>query len=125
MRAMRSALFLLAIGSLLVGCDHRKPAVSDADFKAFKASNPGMTEQCLNEYRYGGVTAWRPDDPECFEMMPAQRWSGVWFNGWEWSNFCAAPAKECPIESEHGDIWLEFAKGAYSGPDLLDSLYRI
>jgi hypothetical protein len=99
--------------------------VSDADYQAFKASNPGMTKECLNGYRYGGVTAWRPDDPACFAMTPAQHWSGLWQTGWEWSNFCPDPAKECDWMSKRG-TWLIFAKEVSGLPDRLeDGVYRI
>jgi hypothetical protein len=59
------------------GCGQRKPAVSDEDFAAFRQANPGMTKQCLDAFRYGGDAAWRPDDPDCLEMLPPQRWSGA------------------------------------------------
>ena len=53
MRVLTALLVIL----LLVGCHHRKTAVSDADFEAFRASHAGMVERCLNDYRYGGITA--------------------------------------------------------------------
>lgn len=109
---------------LLVGCNQRKPAMSNADFQAFKAANPGMRQKCLNDVRYGGFKAWRPDDPDCFEMMPAQRWSGLWERGWEWTNFCPDPATECDWMAKRG-TWLIFAKDAYRGPAQPDGLYRV
>jgi hypothetical protein len=102
-------LFAIAVAALLAGCDQRKPAMSDADFEAYKASYPGMTGQCLNAARYSGDWARPLDDPDCFEMMPEQRWIGLWAHGWEWSNFCPDPAKDCPASSEH-DIELTGTK---------------
>jgi hypothetical protein len=116
--------YSIATGLLLVGCHQRKPAMSDADFQEFKASYPGMTKRCLDETRYGGMSAWRPDDSDCFAMLPAHRWSGLWEKGWEWTNFCPDPAKECDWMAKRG-TWLTFAKGARSETVLPDGTYRI
>jgi hypothetical protein len=120
---MRS-LTVVAIAALLAGCHHRKPSMSDAEFKALKASNPGMTQKCLDANRFGGVLAWRPDDPACFDMLPDQRWTGLWEKGWEWTNFCPDPAADCDWMAKRG-IWLTFAKDAYRGPKLANGIYRI
>ena len=118
-------LFVILVGLLLfVGCDQRKPSMSGADFAEFRASNPGMTERCLNENRFGGIAAWRPDDPNCFAMLPARPWSGLWEKGWEWTNFCPDPAKECDWMAKRG-TWLIFAEGARPKADLPDGTYRI
>jgi hypothetical protein len=116
--------YLIAVGSLLVSCHERKPAMPDSEFEKFRAAWPGMTKQCLDEIRYYGILAWRPDDPDCFEMMPAQQWSGLWETGWEWSNFCPSPATECDWMAKRG-IWLTFAKDAYHGPERPDGVYQI
>lgn len=118
-------VLVMVMGLAIVGCNSRTPAMSDNEFAEFRGAWPGMTGKCLDEVRYGGIQAWRPDDPACFEMMPAQRWSGLWNRGWEWTNFCPAPAKECPIEADRGDIWLTFAKNAHRGPEVSDGIYRI
>jgi len=122
---MRTLLWVCLLELPLSACNQRTPVVSEANYQAFKASNPGMTKQCLDAYRYGGSNAWRPDDPSCFEMTPSQPWSGLWQNGWEWTNFCPDPAKYCDWMSKRG-IWLTFAKAAHRGPKPLDrGLYRI
>ena len=122
---MRAVFCLCFLALTLSSCNHRKPAISDADYQAFKASYPGMTKQCLDAYRYGGLSAWRPDDPDCFQLTPAQRWSGLWETGWEWSDFCPDPAKECDWMAKRG-TWLIFAKGAYREPRPPDEgVYRI
>src|SRR3954466_15248641 len=108
-----------------MGCHQRKSAVSDADFEAFRTGNPGMTQKCLDEYRYGGIRAWRPDDPDCYELLPDQRWSGVWVVGFEWTSFCPDPARTCTNDGERGANWLTFEKGAYPGPERPDGTYRI
>lgn len=122
---MRTVFCVCLVALALSSCNHRKSAVSDADYEAFKASYPGITEQCLDAVRYGGFAAWRPDDPNCFQMTQPQRWSGLWETGWEWTNFCPDPAKECDWMSKRG-TWLIFAKGAYGGPKLTDDgVYHI
>jgi hypothetical protein len=105
-------LFFIAVAVLLVGCEQRKPAMSDADFEAFKASHPGMKETCLDAVRYGGDWGSAVDDPDCFENLPPQRWRGLWNSGWEWSIFCPEPAKACPASSADGGIALRFADSA-------------
>ncbi|MCL6679919.1 hypothetical protein LZ519_11425 [Sphingomonas sp. RG327] len=123
--------FVIAISLLLVGCDHRKPAFSDAEMQKIRAANPGMKERCLNDLRFGGVAAWDPDDPNCFEMLPAQRWSGLWDHGWEWSNFCPMPTRqqchwnEGSLQEAPRGTWLTFSANAHLLRDLPDGVHRI
>lgn len=109
---------------VLLGCQQPKPAISDDEFTAFRESHPGMIQPCLDEVRYGGFIEWRPDDPDCYEMLPAQRWSGLWEHGWEWTNFCPKPAKTCDWMAERG-TWLEFADDAQLDENLPDGVHRI
>ena len=83
-----------------------------------------MLQTCLDEVRFGGLFEGRPNDPDCHEMLPAQRWSGLWEHGWEWTNFCPDPAKDCNWMAERG-TWLTFAAGADPNPDLGDGVHRI
>jgi hypothetical protein len=115
---------LAALMSLVSGCKD-KPAVSEAVIQQIRAENPGVSEKCLEKVRSGGVLAYPLDESECFEMLPAQRWKGLWNTGWEWTSFCPAPASECPITEEQGDIWLEYPEGAYTGPELTDGIYEV
>jgi len=126
----------LAILLLLASCDQPKPAVSkqdvalaktmDADIAEIRTSHPGIKGACLKRIRAGELGAFEwIDNPDCFDMLPQQRWSGLWNSGWEWTSFCPEPAKECPIASEQGDVWLTFGNNAYRGPELADGLYRI
>lgn len=39
---------------------------------------------------------------ECIKMDPPRRWKGLWFNEFEGSRFCSAPAQKCN-ESTPGD----------------------
>jgi hypothetical protein len=97
----------------------------DAKMEETRQGNPGLKQECLDKERSGqiGAMAW-VNNPDCFEMMPDQRWSGLLEIGWEWSDFCPDPAKKCDWMSERG-IWMTFAKGAYQGPELPDGTYRI
>jgi hypothetical protein len=118
------APLILPIILVLVGCQQPEPVISDAEFAAFRESYPGMVQRCLDDVRYGGYEEWRPDDPDCYEMLPAQRWSGLWEHGWEWTNFCPEPAKTCDWMAERG-TWLEFADGVQLEDNLPDGVYRI
>ena len=103
--------FVIATALLLVGCQNRKAAMSDADFEAFKSSHPGMTGECLNAVRFGRDWASTVDDPNCFAMLPQQRWSGLWATNGEYSTFCPDPAKECGMPNR--GITLRFTERSY------------
>ena len=123
-------LFAIAI-ALLSGCEYREPGMTSAQIQQIAAEQPGMTQACLDELRWGGVNAWRPDDPDCYQMMPAQRWSGLWDHGWEWSNFCPSPTRqqchwdESSLEEAPRGTWLTFAKSAHLLHQLPDGIPRI
>ena len=131
-----SARSLIAIALLLASCDQRKPGASredarlaqaiNADIAKIRAGNPGIKNACLEKLRANKLGAFEwADNPHCYDMLPDQNWSGLWNSGWEWTNFCSDPAKECGATSDRGGIWLIFAKGAYSGPELRDGVYHI
>lgn len=105
--------FVFLISVLLVGCHHRQPAMPERDYDAFRQSHPGMTDECLTAVRYGKFRGDVVDDPNCFEMLPSQRWSGLWVRGFEWTNFCSDPAKACSIFGAPGESWLQFADQAH------------
>jgi hypothetical protein len=125
----------IAIGLLLVGCHQRKPVSKQdaelaramgAELKQIRLENPGMREVCIRAVQANKLGALELlDNPDCFDMLSPQRWSGLWDTGWEWTNFCPDPAKQCGSSSEHGDVWLTFAKDSYHGPHLADGVYRI
>lgn len=127
---MNRILIIVLIGCLL-SC-HAQPTKTkqekalDSEIEKIRVGNPGLKEVCLEKLRSGqiGVTQWM-DNPDCFDMLPPQRWTGLWNTGWEWTNFCPAPANNCPSSSEKGDIWLAIARDAYQGPELADGVYRI
>lgn len=118
------AIFVLPVLALLLGCEQPEPAISDEEFAAFRDSHPGMIQTCLDEVRFGGFIEWRPDDPDCYEMLPAKRWSGLWEHGWEWTNFCPDPADTCDWMAKRG-IWLVFADNVELDDNLPDGIHRI
>jgi hypothetical protein len=107
---------------LLVSCHHRKPAMSNADFQLLKASHPTMSQRCLDEARYSGDWASRLDDPDCFEMLPDQRWSGRWDTNGEYSTFCPDGTKQCEA---NGGITLKFTDRSAPSESLPLGEYRI
>ena len=117
----------LLIMALLSGCSERDLVhpKSSEELEKLAAVNPGLTKACREAVQTEGIGALVHRDDECFEKLPAQRWNGLWERGWEWTNFCPAPAKDCPYAAEHGDIWLEGAEDAYKGPELVDGQYAI
>jgi hypothetical protein len=126
---LMNRMLLLAAVVIISGCHERHKVNRDPQLEAklqeIRASYPGMTEKCLNDLSNGGSID-RLYDPDCFKMLPDQRWTGLWNTGWEWTNFCPDPAKQCPTSAEHGSIWMEFAKGAYGGlRELPDGVYRV
>ncbi|MGB3471558.1 MAG: hypothetical protein WBA51_12110 [Erythrobacter sp.] len=118
------ALFVCSLALGLLGCQPPDSAISDDQFLGLRESHPGMTQACLNEIRYGGVDQWRPDDPDCFEMLPAQRWIGLWEHGWEWTNFCPVPETTCEGISGDG-TWLTFSSKASPDANIPDGVHRI
>ena len=110
--------------SVLFGCDEREPVLGEAEFAEFRESHPGMVGACLEEVRYGGYMQWRPNDPDCYELLPAQRWTGLWEHGWEWTNFCPEPAQSCNWMTNRG-TWLIFADDVKSRSSLPDGVHRI
>ena len=133
-RSMRLAItaFLLlasvacheADGSVSQSSASSQYALSNEDFVGFKESHPGMLPGCLDKVRSEGFIAWEPDDPACYEMLPPQRWSGLWEHGWEWTNFCPEPAEECDWMLKRG-IWLTFSDEARLDRDLPDGVHKI
>jgi len=127
---MKRIIVFALIGCLL-GCDGQRTKTkeekaADAEMQQVLEGNPGLKKECLEKERSGKLRfmGWA-DNPDCYDMLAPQRWSGLWNSGWEWTNFCPDPAKDCPNESDHDDVWLDFAEGAYRGTELADGVYRI
>ena len=129
-KAARMKLFLLiAVTQLLVGCHrnggyNREAALADAYLQQLQAQHPGMTDACVQKIRSGeiGLTGWI-DNPDCFEMLPDQRWSGRWDTGWEWTIFCPDSAKNCG--AANGGTWMTGGKGVHLPRDFAWGVYHV
>ena len=94
--------------ALAAGCQQQASKIAEAEMREIRAAWPGMTDACAARLRAGGIEAWPARTDECFEMTPAQRWTGLWRSGFELSRFCPVPARECARYSGGEAIWLEF-----------------
>ena len=93
--------FLVGFALLLAatGCWKPEPKLSEERVQRIKRDFPGMTEECVQLLRLEGVDTQADLSTErCFRMEPAKRWTGLWRNEFEDSQFCAAPARACPGE---------------------------
>jgi len=97
--------------------------ISEADYQDIVAGRPGLTDECKRELRETGTFS--PFDGRCYQTLPPRRWTGIWNAGWEWSNFCAAPARQCGVSARNGEMALQFADGAYPKGDDLDGTFEI
>jgi len=70
---------------------------------------PGRPVPCGREEIENGVkmVIGQPTD-QCFRMLPAQRWRGLWRNDFEGSQFCPEPATTCGFDTPGDRIWLSF-----------------
>ena len=109
---------------ILAGCNRPAPKLSEAKLQEIKADSPGITDDCLDKIRWGGIEAMPDAVDQCFVITKPRQWRGVWDAGFEWSDFFPAEAGGCPSKTGRGGIWLTFAEGAYSGPRL-DGSYEI
>ena len=109
-----------------LACTSKVPQISEGELAEIKASNPGMTDSCLDKLRWAGFGAMPRTADQCYEMGPRQRYSGLWRREFENSRFCAAPASTCREDTSAASIWLEFSDGAgRKAPDHSDGLYDI
>lgn len=98
--------------------------MSDASMREILNANPGMTDSCLEEVRFGGVAAWPSQAAQCFEMGPRQRYAGLYRRGFELSRFCPAPAEACLRSNSEEMVWLEFGNQTLP-PQKPDGLWEI
>jgi hypothetical protein len=120
----------LMVCAVIAGCDRareRTPKFSDEQMREIKAAGPGMTKECLEKIRWGGIEAVPTATDQCFKMSETRRWRGLWRNAFEGSRFCPAPARECSQETPGDNIWLGFANGASRErlPDPVGGLYAL
>jgi hypothetical protein len=68
---------------------------------------PGRPVPCARHEKQNGVDVIVGVPTErCFKMHAPQRWSGLWRNDFEGSQFCPRPARTCDHRSEGERIWL-------------------
>src|SRR3954451_11478197 len=102
---MKVALIAL-VGALLIGCQKREPKLSDEQIAEFRKVDPGMTDECLDKLKWGGVDA-LPGDYQCERLTPQRRWRGLYRSEFEAPRFCEAPADECTRETPGVYVRLE------------------
>jgi hypothetical protein len=110
---MRATSFVLALVVLLAGCNQqpqRQPKMSDTQLRLMRSEMPGITDECLDKAKWGGVEA-MPKAEECFRFSKSQRMQGLWRNQFEGSEFCESSDRRCPDPKTAADpesfIWLE------------------
>lgn len=85
--------------------------MSDAQMQQLRADEPGMTDECLEKIRWGGVEALTAPVEKCYKFDPPRRWKGLWFGEFETSRFCPEPARECSSGTPGEWIWAEAGPG--------------
>ena len=94
---------------LTVGCAPETDHHVEEDVAVLRQSLPGINQRCVDVFRRGGIAAIPQDVRKCFPMESSKRWRGLWFDEFEGSRFCAAPADECTFDTEGERVWLHFA----------------
>jgi hypothetical protein len=111
---MRAPVLVMLAAALLAGCKQqplRQPRLSDGQLQAIRTDAPGMSEDCLNKLKWGGIGALPNDVGQCFKFTPPKRMQGLWRNQFEGSDYCEDQARPCPdkkMNASHGfSTWLE------------------
>ena len=108
-----------------VGYSRSEPKVSDEGIRRLRAEFPGMIEKCIALLRYEGVEAVPRETDQCFQMMPPQRWKGLWRNDFEGQRFCPSPSTECSPNPSEDYIWLTFAGDRPPKEAEMGRIYRV
>ena len=98
----------LLLGSVSACGQQVPPKLRDQSIRELHNGLPGMTQECLRKVRSGGLVAMPTRVDECFQMLPVQRWRGLWRDDFEGSQFCPNPARNCSFEESGDRIWLSF-----------------
>lgn len=110
----RHYVVLVTLATLLVvpSCNRPKPAprLPDRVIAEIRNGLPGITSDCLEKVRYGGIEAFPDRVDKCFAMLPSQRWRGLWRDNFEAQRFCPSPARLCSRRTGGDEIWLTFAR---------------
>ncbi|MFL9840795.1 hypothetical protein ABS767_07475 [Sphingomonas sp. ST-64] len=84
---------------------------------ALRQVYPGMTAACWRRLHRDGEDALPRRVDQCFAMMPAQRWRGIWNDYFEGQQFCAA-GRRCSGGYDRTQPWITFADGVRPTSDL-------
>ena len=110
-------LSVVPILLMVSACQTTIPTHAEAvDLGDGSGSPPQLSSPCIPKIGLG-------IDPKfeamCHEMTEPRVWRGLWVYGFEWSQFCAEPAKSCgPPRKLDADItWLTFGGDWPSGLD--------
>lgn len=102
----RFVQLLPAVLLVAQACDKRPERLTDNAIQELREGMPGITEQCLEQIKYGGIEAMPLGTDKCFEMGREQRWKGLWRREFENSRFCPSPATFCSHQTAGERIWL-------------------
>lgn len=95
----------------LASCGQPVAQMTEDELNELQTMMPGMTAECVDIARYGGITAISAlAADECFKMASPQRFRGIWRNEFEGSGFCPEPDTVCEYGSRHDAIWLSRSK---------------
>ena len=102
---------IIATALVTSACDNREPVMSAEDIAELEKFAPGMTDECLDKARYGGLAAISGlTGADCYEMEDPRVWRGLWRNEFEGSQFCPEPQTQCFYESAVDRIYLSYSR---------------
>ena len=108
---LRFAAALVApLLSLALSHDQVPSRLSSAFITTLRQEAPGMTAACWRLLHRYGEDAFPRKVDQCFTMMPAQRWRGIWEDYHEGQQFCAA-GTYCSDDFDRPLVWITFADG--------------
>jgi hypothetical protein len=111
--AVRLAIILAILA--VAACERQTPRLSGREIDAIRRGSPGMSEECLQKIRTGGIEALPEKTDACFEMIPKGRWRGLWRDDFEGSRFCQTPSQECSYKTPGDHVWLSWNTTAPRG----------
>lgn len=111
MAFLRNAIVAFAVLLFCPAGASAQTKLSEPQLHRLRTAMPGMTDECAAKVKAGGLDAFPLRVDRCFKMMAKQRWRGLWWQGFEHSRFCPAPARSCGDNSAGEHIWLDFNEG--------------
>lgn len=89
----------------------RQAKVSESALQRIRSQWPGITENCLDILRRDGIEAMPKQTDQCFRMTKAQKWRGLWLDGFEGQVFCPETESKCEYGDGKENIWIGFVSG--------------